>query len=297
MKTGYFFLCLAILVLFDMWGVDKRFLNNNSFVPKREAKAIAPTAADQFILQDKDPNYRVLNLTTSTFNESQTSYFHKSIGGYSPAKLRRYQDIIDYHLSQRPNLNVLNMLNTRYIIVPTQQGPQVQQNPDALGNCWFVDNIQWINSPNEEIEALDDFDPATTAIVDITWKSQLPVDLALVTDDTDEIRMIDYKPGNIIYESVAVNPHLAVFSEIFYKTWKAYIDGQETPIVRVNYILRALPVPAGEHKIEFKCVDEVFNSAAWISLWSSILAGLVLLALIGFAVKQFKNSSIQKFKI
>ncbi|MDR0295272.1 MAG: YfhO family protein, partial [Prevotellaceae bacterium] len=287
MKIVYFLLCLAVLILVDLWGVNKRFLGNDNFVPKRQAKAIMPTAADQAILQDKDPNYRVMNLAKNTFNESQTSYFHKSIGGYSPAKLRRYQDIIDYHLSQQPNIAVLNMLNTRYFIVPTNQGtPEVQYNSEALGNCWFVDNIEWVNNPNEEIAALDDFDPATTAIVDIAWKQRLPDDLAPITDDEDEIYMISYKPGNIVYESVATAPHLAVFSEVFYKTWKAYIDGQEIPIIRVNYILRALPVPAGEHTIEFKCVDKIFNTAARISLFSSILVGLVLLGLIGYIVKR-----------
>jgi len=297
MKTAYFLLGLGLLVLIDMWGVDKRFLNNDSFMPKRKAKAIESTSANQFILQDKDPNYRVMNLATNTFNESQTSYFHKSIGGYSPAKLRRYQDIIDYHLSQQgPNINVMNMLNTRYFIVPTNQGTlDVHRNPEALGNCWFVDDIQWVNNPNEEILALYDFNPTATAVVDIAWQSQLPSDLAPISNEEDIITMVDYKPGNIIYESTAATPRLAVFSEVFYKTWKAYIDGQEVPIVRVNYILRALAVPAGEHTIEFKCVDEVFNTAARISLWSSILVGLILLGLIGYIVKRarYKVESVK----
>ena len=293
MKAGYFFLCLGVLILFDMWSVDKRFLSNDNFVPKRQAKAIVPTSADQLILQDKDPNYRVMNLATNTFNESQTSYFHKSIGGYSPAKLRRYQDIIDYHLSQQqPNINVLNMLNTRYLIVPSNRGTEVHRNSEALGNCWFVDAVQWVANPDEEIRALDNFNPATTAIIDAAWKQQLPIDLTPVTDTADEITMIDYKPGNIIYESTATAPHLAVFSEVFYKTWKAYIDGQETPIVRVNYILRALPVPAGEHKIEFKCVDDVYNLSAKISMWSSVLVSLLLLALVGYAVKRFRDKTL-----
>jgi hypothetical protein len=293
-KAGYFLLCLGTLILFDMWTVDKRFLNNDHFKPKHQAKAITPTNANLLILQDKDPNYRVLNLATNTFNESETSYFHKSIGGYSPAKLRRYQDIIDYHLSRQISPDVLNMLNTRYIIVSTNRGPEVQLNPEALGNSWFVDSIQWVNNPNEEIEALYDFNPATTAIIDVAWKLQLSDDINSAIDDADKIVMVDYMPGNIIYESTAATPRLAVFSEIFYKTWKAYIDGQEIPIIRVNYILRAVPVPAGEHTIEFKCVDKVFNVSARISLWSSILVGLVLLALIGYAVKQFRESKIQR---
>ncbi|MDR1226717.1 MAG: hypothetical protein LBK47_07455 [Prevotellaceae bacterium] len=293
-KTQYLLLGLGILVLFDMWGVNKRFLNDNNFVPKKQAKAILPTAADKAILQDTDPNYRVVNLASNTFNESFTSYFHKSVGGYSPAKLRRYQDIIDHHISRRLNMSVLNMLNTRYFIVPSDKGaPQVQKNPDAMGNCWFVDSLQWVNNPNEEIAALNNFNPVTTAVVDTAWKSKLPANLQANTSSHNaKIELAGYAPGNLVYKSSNTQEQLAVFSEVYYKTWKAYIDGQEIPLVRVNYILRGLAVPVGEHTIELKCVDEVYNYSAKIALWSSILVGLILLSLFGLVAYQQRQAKL-----
>lgn len=279
-------LFIGILVFLDLWMVDRRFLNYDNFIPKTQAKATILTPADRLILQDKDPNYRVLNLSTNTFNESSTSYFHNSVGGYSPAKLRRYQDIIDYYFSGEINPNVLNMLNTRYIIVGSRQGPQVQKNEQALGNVWFVDDIQWVASPDEEIRALKDFNPAKTAVIDQVWKEQLPevASLQPVRDTTDFIRLKEVlNPGNLIYESRSAQPHLAVFSEVFYKTWKAYIDGKEVPLIRADYILRALPIPAREHQIEFKCVDEVYLQGARLSWIASLIVGLVLLGLFGLA--------------
>lgn len=294
LRSKRLLILIGVLIFLDLWMVDKRFLNKDSFVPKRQAKEIVATAADRLILQDKDPNYRVLNLSTNTFNESMTSYFHNSIGGYSPAKLRRYQDIIDYYFSRELNPNVLNMLNTRYIIVPSQQGSQVQKNEQALGNVWFVDTIVWVDSPDEEIRMLKDFNPAGTAVIDDVWKEQLSgwEQLQPVSDTADFIRLKEQvNPGNLIYESRSREPHLAVFSEVFYKTWKAYIDGKEVPLVRVNYILRALPIPAGEHQIEFKCVDEIYQKGASLSKIASLVVILSLIGLFGMAVWRFYKSS------
>ncbi len=293
---------LGVLILIDLWSVDKRFLNNDDFLPKKQAKAFVASAADQQILKDTDPDYRVLNLTVNTFNDSSTSYFHKSVGGYSAAKLRRYQDIIDYHLNfqNQPTMSVLNMLNTRYFIVPGQNSePTVQYNPNALGNAWFVDNIIWVDSPDEEINALYLLDPAKTACIDKVWKEKLPNSEQLTAKVEEEgsdassgpmepaawIRLKDYvHPGNLIYESHNSQAQLAVFSEVFYKTWKAYIDGVETPIVRANYILRALPIPAGEHQIEFKCIDEVYIKSGKISHWSSIAIGVILVGILAMLI-------------
>ena len=294
MKTVYFLSCLGVLILVDLWGIDKRYINDDSFVPKKKAKAILPTEIDKYILLDTDPNYRVLNLTTSTFNDSQTSYFHKSVGGYSPAKLRRYQDIIDYHFSKGITMGVLNMLNARYVIVSTPQGPMPQRNPDAMGNCWFVDTIRWVTGPDEEITALYDFDPHTTAVVDVEWKDQYDFStLSTEDDDSATITLTDYKnPGHLFYESNSATPKLAVFSEVFYKTWKVYIDGKETPLIRANYILRALPVPEGKHEIEFKCYDDLFQKSAKISLWGSIFVGLCIVALMALLVVPAKKKVI-----
>ncbi|MDR0348686.1 MAG: hypothetical protein LBH90_04225 [Tannerella sp.] len=288
-KVSYVIAILGILILADLWAVDKRFINYESFVPVKKAIEIEATEADKQILQDKDPNYRVFNLTKSPFNESETSYFHKSIGGYSPAKLRRYQDIIDYHFAQGINMNVANMLNTRYFIVPGQQGPQVQRNFDALGNVWFVNQIQWVNSPDEEIVALKDFDPSRKAFIDVVWKEQLPdwERLQHPEDSSAVIQLAEYaNPGYLIYESHSTQPHLAVFSEVYYKTWRAYIDGEEAPLVQVNYILRGLQIPAGDHKIEFKCIDEIYQRGAKISKTASTIVGFIIIGLFAYAIWQ-----------
>jgi hypothetical protein len=297
---NYIIAVLGILIFIDLWTVDKRFINYDSFVPKKQAVEIVPTQADLRILQDKDPDYRVLNLAKNTFNESETSYFHKSVGGYSPAKLRRYQDIIDYHFAKGINRNVLNMLNTRYIIAPGEQGPQVQYNSQALGNAWFVNRLQWVDSPDGEIVALKDFNPMETAVIDVAWKEKLPgwETLQHATDSSAAIRLADYaNPGNLIYESSSTQPHLAVFSEVFYKTWHVYIDGVEAPLVRVNYILRGLAVPAGEHTIEFKCVDDVYYLGAKISRIASIVVGIILTCLLGYAMWTFIRPHTTRIKV
>jgi hypothetical protein len=268
--------------------VNKRFLNHDSFVPPKRTGEIAATPVDQLILQDNSLSYRVLNLASNTFNESATSYFHQSIGGYSAAKLQRYQDIIDYYMSREINMNILNMLNTKYFIVPTDQGPRVQLNPETMGNAWFVNEIQWVNSPDEEIVALKDLNPAQTAVIDVVWKDKIPGREQLnhgTADSTAFIKLTNYvNPGHLIYESSAEQPHLAVFSEVFYKTWRAYIDGVEVPLVCVNYILRGLEVPAGNHTIELKCIDEIYQQGAKMSLIASIITGIILACLIGYAL-------------
>lgn len=273
---------VGLLCFIDLWSVDRRFVNDDSFISARQARTLQASAIDEQIRQDRDPNYRVLNLTTNTFNESRTSYFHKSIGGYSPVKLRRYQDIIDYYLSGQISMPVISMLNTKYVIVNTQQGPMAQLNPEAMGNCWFVDSLQWVNTPDEEIVALGTTNLHTTALVDKEWAKCLPgADKLAGHDSTAFIRMDSLvNPGYITYTTSAAMPRLAVFSEVFYKTWHCYIDGKEAPIARANYILRAVEVPEGQHKIEFRCVDDVYLSSHRISLIASIAVGVVLLALI-----------------
>lgn len=295
-KTNYLILGFGILILIDLWAVDKRFLNDDDFIDKKKAKEFEMTEANKTILQDKDPDFRVFNLTVSSFNDASTSYFHKSIGGYSGAKLRRYQDIIDHHFSKGINMNVVNMLNTKYFIVPDKNQnnkPITQRNYQALGNAWFVDSIRWVNSPDEEIVALNNFDPAKTAIIDKKWESKLSNSEALIdTSNNATIKLTDYaNPGYLIYESKNSKTQLAVFSEIFYKTWKVYIDGEQVPLIQVNYILRGLEIPAGDHTIEFKCVDELFAKCAKISLWSSIFVGIIILGLFGAIIYQTNNKN------
>ncbi len=285
MKSLVLVAIMGVLILGDLWTVDKHFLNDSHFVPKKQ-QLITPKAADKQILADTDPDYRVLNLASNTFNESRTSYFHKSVGGYSPAKLRRYQDIIDYYLSGRINMNVLNMLNTRYVI--TQQG--VQRNSEAFGNAWFVKSVQWVNTPNEEIEAIGDADLQEVAFIDTCWQGK--VQGALTMTHPAKIELTHYaNPGNLFYESESAEDGLAVFSEVYYKTWKAFVDGKEVPVLRANYILRAIEVPAGKHTIEFRCQDELLVKMQIVSLVASIL---VVVAILGLILLLFVKKSSQQ---
>ncbi len=279
MKKGWIIGILGVLILVDLWMVDKHFLNDDHFVSKKK-QLIEMTSADRQILADTDPDYRVLNLASNTFNDSYTSYYHKSIGGYSPAKLRRYQDIIDYYFSGRLNMNVLNMLNTRYVI--TQQG--VQYNPTAFGNAWFVRDIQWVNNPNEEIEAIGDADLRNVAFMDTVWRTK--VQHSVTMTQPAKIELVRYaNPGNLFYESESAESGLAVFSEVYYKTWRAFIDGEEVPVLRANYILRAIEIPAGKHQIEFRCEDQLLRKTQTVSVVASICIVLLIIALIIFRKK------------
>ncbi len=283
MKSAVLIALIGGLTLADLWAVDKHYLNDCHFVTKKQ-QLITPTTADKQILADTDPDYRVLNLASNTFNESRTSYFHKTIGGYSPAKLRRYQDIIDYYLSGKINMNVLNMLNTRYVI--TQEG--VQRNYEAFGNAWFVNQVEWVKSPNEEIEAIADADLQAVAFIDTCWQSKMQG--ALTMTQPAKIELTNYaNPGNLFYESESSEDGLAVFSEVYYKTWKAFIDGKEVPVLRANYILRAIEIPAGKHTIEFRCRDELLIRMQVVSIIASILVILAVIGLITLSVMRARK--------
>ena len=280
-KQHLFIAALGLLFLVDMWPVCKRFVNDDKFMPKKETTAIRETTADREVkmLAGNDPHYRVFNLTdhNGPFNEAFTSYKHKSIGGYSPAKLARYQDIIERYLSKL-NINVISMLNTRFFITPDG----VQENHDAFGNCWFVDSIEWVNSANEEIAAIENIDKQT-AYIDNMWLKEVENHGEYDNKAYGEIILAEYRnPGNIVYISYSEAPKMAIFSEVYYKTWKAYIDGEEVTPIRANYVLRALPIPAGEHTIEFKCVDELMIKSHNWSRYMSILVGIAIIGLAGF---------------
>ena len=283
LKQTLFIAALGALFLVDMWPVCKRFVNDDKFMPKKETTAIRDTAADKEVrrLAGDDPHYRVFNLTdhNGPFNEAFTSYKHKSIGGYSPAKLARYQDIIERYLSKL-NMNVISMLNTRFFITP--EG--VQENYDAFGNCWLVDNIEWVNNAKEEIAAIENVDKET-AYIDKSWLKDIENPEQYNNAAPGIITMTEYRnPGNIIYKSGSTAPKMAVFSEVYYKTWKAYIDGEEVTPVRANYVLRALPIPAGEHTIEFKCIDELMIKSHNWSTYMSIVVGIAMLAIVALGI-------------
>ena len=269
-----FFAGLAVLILIDMVPVDKRFFNNDNFVKPKELNAyfnIQPW--EEQILQDESLDYRVLNLNTNTFNDARTSYRLKSIGGYSAVKLRRYQDIIDEHISKM-NWNVINMLNTKYII--TRQG--VYPNPDAMGNAWFVNEVQFVPTPDDESAALNSIDMHKTAVADETFREVLTCEPQ--PNEADEIVLTQYQPNALTYSANVANDRVAIFSEIYYpEGWHLYIDGEEKEIGRANYVLRAAVIPAGEHTIKMEFVP----SALRIDYWSMACVILLLLLAIGTA--------------
>ena len=242
---------LAMLILLDMVPIDKRFFNNDNFVKQKDLDAYFKMQPwEEQILQDKSLDYRVLNLTTSTFNDSRTSYRLKSIGGYSAVKLRRYQDLIDEHISKM-NWNVLNMLNTKYIV--TQRG--VMPNPDAMGNAWFINNVQFVPTPDDENAALNTLDLRITAVADEKFREILTCDAQ--PEPQDKIIMTEYQPNALTYTARTAQDRVAVFSEIYYpQGWHLYCDGEELPIGRVDYVLRAAVIPAGEHTIKMEFVPD-----------------------------------------
>ena len=271
-------LVLMVLVVIDLWG----YLNEKNYVSEQQLK-LRPDQwdydIDQLAAQFGDEDYRVLNLATNTFNDSKPAAFHHQVGGYSAVKMRRYQDIIDFYFSRHINMQVLNMLNARYVVV---QGGQVQRNPDALGNCWFVQEVKPVTDANGEILALNDFNPATTAVIN-TEEFALPENES-VLDSTDHIEMVHQKPYNpdyLKYTSHTSDEQIAVFSEIYYEPdWRAYIDGKPAEYFRVNYILRGMVIPAGYHVIEFKNEAPLFHKMNVVT----ILGSVVLILLIGAAI-------------
>ena len=267
---------ITILCLADMWGVNKRYLNDAQFVPRSiRTETFTKTNTDELILQDTSLDYRVLNFATSTFDDNNTSYWHKSVGGYHPAKLRRYQEMIEHHISPEMQaaykaiataggemdsvdankFRVLNMLNTKYFIFPAGQQRQTVPilNPHAYGNAWFVNKVQYVNNANEEIDALDSIIPTETAVVDARFKDVLKGTTESYKDSLSSIRLTSYAPNRLTYETNNAQDGIAVFSEIYYPDgWHVTIDGQPAELARADYILRTMYVPAGQHTIEMR---------------------------------------------
>ncbi len=267
---------ITILCLADMWGVNKRYLNDAQFVPHSiRTETFTKTNTDELILQDSSLDYRVLNFATSTFDDNNTSYWHKSVGGYHPAKLRRYQEMIEHHISPEMQaaykaiataggemdsvdankFRVLNMLNTKYFIFPAGQQRQTVPilNPHAYGNAWFVNKVQYVNNANEEIDALDSIIPTETAVVDARFKDVLKGATESYKDSLSSICLTSYAPNRLTYETNNAQDGIAVFSEIYYPDgWHVTIDGQPAELARADYILRTMYVPAGQHTIEMR---------------------------------------------
>lgn len=277
---------VAFLILIDMWSVGKQYLNNDNFVSaSKSEKPFEMSAADQQILQDKS-YYRVMNTSVSTFNDASTSYYHHSIGGYHGAKLKRYQELIEYQIS-KGNMNVINMLNTKYFIVRDQQSgqPQVQMNPGALGPAWAVSDWKIVPDADAEIKALDSLDTRQIAVIDQRYASVLE-GVSKGVDSTASVIIKEengrYGPRSLKYEVNGSKKNLVVFSEIFYpEGWNAYIDDRKVPYACANYVLRALPVPAGKHKVEFRFEPAAYYTGEKISLAGSVLL-LLLFGAAGF---------------
>ncbi|MCE2788903.1 MAG: YfhO family protein [Saprospiraceae bacterium] len=271
---------VSVLGLFDLVQIGKGYLDKRDFVTKTAYKnEFTPRPVDQQILEDKDPDFRVFDMTINTFNSASTSYYHKTIGGYHPAKLQRYQDIVDRHIANN-NMAVFNMLNTKYFILPGQDGtPTVQRNPAALGNAWFVNQIKMVPDANAEIDSLTGLDAAGNVIIHKEFSEYVK---GMNPSKNGTISLTSYTPNKLDYQYETQGEQFAIFSEIYYgpgKGWQAYLDGKPVEHIRVNYLLRGMRLPSGKHQVTFEFKPDAYYTGEKVSLICSVsLLGLLLLA-------------------
>ena len=307
LKADYMVAAILLLCLVDLWQVNKRYLNDEMFVPKSEREAPQQkTQTDELILRDQTLDYRVLNLASNTFNENETSYYHKSIGGYHAAKLRRYQEMIEYYIN--PEMQalfgavseaagdmtlvkgdsicpVLNMLNTRYFIFPLEGGQTVPiQNPYAYGNAWFVDKLDYVNNANEEIDAVGKIDLRHHAVADVKFKAQLGE--AVVQDTASVVTITSYEPNRLTYDVNSGKGGVLVFSEIYYPEWTATVDGQPVELGRVDYLLRAIQIQPGKHQVELTFFPKSVKTTETIAYVAFVL---LVLTLLGILFLEYRN--------
>ena len=270
-------LILGVLIIFDLVGVDKRYVNNDDFVTARTMdQPFQKHGADLQILED-DSHFRVFDAANSAFNSGQASYYHNSLGGYHAAKPGRIQEIYDFYISQG-DIGILNMMNVKYIITQGKNGgPVAQRNPYANGNAWFVENVIPAETANDEMRLLDSLDSKKTAVIRKEFLKYIPTE-KIQRDSTATIELVNYNPQKLVYETSTTSPQLAIFSEVYYpKGWNAYINGESAEYFRANYTLRAMTIPPGNNRIEFIFEPKVIKTGSTISLASSILFGLILL--------------------
>ena len=298
---------ILVLCLVDLWTVNKRYLNDEMFVPKSEREAPQQkTQTDELILRDQTLDYRVLNLASNTFNENETSYYHKSIGGYHAAKLRRYQEMIEQYINPEmqalfgavseaagdmTQVNgdsicpVLNMLNTRYFIFPLEGGQTVPiQNPYAYGNAWFVDKLDYVNNANEEMAAVGKIDLRHQAVADVKFKAQLGE--AVEQDTASVVTITSYEPNRLTYDVNSGKGGVLVFSEIYYPEWTATVDGQPVELGRVDYLLRAIQIQPGKHQVELSFFPKSVSTTETIAYVAIVL---LILTLLGTIFLEYKN--------
>lgn len=312
LKNSAFVGMVIVLCLIDMWQVNKRYLNDSMFVEKSvRDNPIEMTPTDQQILQTKELDYRVLNLATSTFNENETSYFHKSIGGYHPAKLRRYQEMIETYIAPEmeklmksifeaqgdmTKLNgdsispVLNMLNTKFFIMPLQGGQTVPlKNPYAFGNAWFVDKVTYVNNANEELEMVGKLNLRAEAVADKKFRDVLGS--SCEQDHHAQVTMKNYEPNQLTYEVESAKGGVLVFSENYYPEWTATVDGKEVPVGRVNYILRAIQVKPGKHQVVLSFFPKSVDRTETVAYIAFALLVICILLGIGLEIRQRKTGA------
>ncbi|WP_353184408.1 YfhO family protein [Parapedobacter lycopersici] len=274
LKSTTAVILLGVVTLIDLWGVDRRYLNAANFTDRLQLNRQfnVEREVDRLIRMDKDPNYRVLDLTTNPFADARASYFHKSIGGYHAAKLMRYQELIERQFSTAINEDVLDMLNTRYLITRDNQGNErIQRRSTAAGNAWFVGQATFVKDNEAEMQAINGFNPLKEAFIHEEFKPLLD-EKKLTAPAEANIRLTTYRPDRLVYEYTTSDDAIAVFSEVWYdKGWKAYVDGKELPIVRANYLLRAVQLPEGNHQVEFKFEPQSYYTGERISLAASLL--------------------------
>ena len=316
LQGKYFVGCVIALCLIDMWAVDKRYLNDGMFQLKDDVdQPIAKTQADNEILRDRGMDYRVLNMTTNTFNENNTSYYHKSIGGYHAAKLRRYNELIEHYIApemqnmnktlapqnlsegsdkmlevtdKNNNMPVLNMLNTKYLIVgPQGQQPIAVRNKSAMGNAWFVNKVDYVDNANEEMDGIGKIDLHHEAVADKKFEQLLGK--SAQNDSTATATLVGYEPNNLTYDVNSKNGGVVVFSEIYYPEWTATVDGQPTEVGRVNYVLRAVNVKPGKHKVVLDFHPKSVSVTETISYIASVI---LLLAIIGIVVFEWRKKKV-----
>jgi hypothetical protein len=293
-KDFVFIGVLGLLVVGDLWQVDKRYLNDSDFEKKKVTVLFEKSAADEEILKDPDTNYRVYNNTTDFDKDAITSYYHKTIGGYHGAKMRRFQELIEWQLAKN-NMECYNMLNVKYIILGDSTGQKfVNRNYAANGNAWFVSNTKMVADADEEIKALTGFSSKQTAVIDKRFEGEL-ANFKMNFDSLAFIKFLSYAPNKLVYESNSKAAQLAVFSEVYYdKGWNAYVDGELVPHFRANYVLRAMIVPEGKHTITFKFEPATVKKGETIALASSATLYIGLLVLLAFYFIKKNKNEIEK---
>ncbi|GGH31169.1 hypothetical protein FAZ19_21985 [Sphingobacterium alkalisoli] len=285
LTSTVFVAILGVVTLVDLWSVDKRYLNDKSFLEESLTKRpIQEKEVDQLIRMDNDPSYRVLDLTTNPFSDAHASYFHKNLGGYHAAKLMRFQEVLEHQFNGAINEDVLDMFNVRYIMTKDQSNgaERIQRRSTAAGNAWFVEKVTFVKDNAQEMQAISSFDPLKEAFVHEEFKNKVNAS-RLGQPGNAAINLVSYHPDTLKYEYSAPHDAFAVFSEVYYdKGWKAYIDGEEAPILRADYILRALQLPGGNHTVEFVFAPSTMRISNMVSLIASFVLVLGLIAAVWY---------------